>query len=188
MRMCSRMDAKFTNSGEESSTVSVQERSSRVFTENLKREDNQVSNAPVPVTSLVLGWMMSTLKPQLLSSCSVIAWFNLSISVFTLYHKIKLIHGWNEIKSSVTNSVIMLLIRFDLIGVTWTHTRSKNSFIFSPASHDTERMKRKSSSLLFNLYLSIATMLSFLPPSKRLFWYLKRGDGIFLLLQTSLNP
>lgn len=55
MRICSKMDAKLTNSGEESSTVSVQERSSRVFTENLKREDDQVSNAPVTVTSLVLG-------------------------------------------------------------------------------------------------------------------------------------
>lgn len=49
MRMCSRMDAKLTNSGEESSTVSVQERSSRVFTEYLRREDDRMSNAPLPV-------------------------------------------------------------------------------------------------------------------------------------------
>lgn len=53
------MDAKLRNSGEESSTVSAQERSSRVFTENLKREDGQVSNTPVPV---VLGWMTSMLR------------------------------------------------------------------------------------------------------------------------------
>lgn len=52
MRMCSRMDAKLTNSGEESSTVSVQERSSRVFTEYLRREDDRVSNAPLPVLFL----------------------------------------------------------------------------------------------------------------------------------------
>lgn len=57
MRMCSRMDAKLTNSGEESSTVSVQERSSRVFTEYLRREDDRVSNAPLPV------WFLNEWRP-----------------------------------------------------------------------------------------------------------------------------
>lgn len=38
LRMCSRMETKLTNSGDESSIVSKQERSSRVFTENLNME------------------------------------------------------------------------------------------------------------------------------------------------------
>lgn len=40
----------------------------------------------------------------------------------------------------------------------------KSSPIFFPGSRNTEKMKKKSSSLLFNLYLSIATMLPFHPP------------------------
>lgn len=40
LRMCSRMDTKLTNSGDESSIVSKQERSSRVFTENLNTKED----------------------------------------------------------------------------------------------------------------------------------------------------
>lgn len=58
LRMCSRMDAKFTNSDEESSTVSVQDRSSRVLTENLKTsEDNGVILSHNPALHQSDSWM-----------------------------------------------------------------------------------------------------------------------------------
>lgn len=63
------------------------------------------------------------------------------MSIFKLYHKIKLTQGWNEVRS-VINAVMLLLIRYDLIGALWTHI-PESLFIFSPWSHDTERMKKK---------------------------------------------
>lgn len=68
-------------------------------------------------------------------------WFNLSMSIFKLYHKIKLIQGWNEVKS-VINAVMLLLFRCNLIGALWTHT-PESLFSFSPWSHDTKTIKKK---------------------------------------------
>lgn len=92
---------------------------------------------------VVLEWVMSMLKPLLLSikfikrregepsnNCHCY-WLNLSMSIFKLYHKIKLIQGWNEVQS-VINAVMLLLIKYDLIGALWTHTHTRKLiYLFS---------------------------------------------------------
>lgn len=106
-----------------------------------RRRPRDVSNAPPPC--VVLEWVMSMLKPLLLSikiikrregepsnNCHCY-WFNLSMSIFKLYHKIKLIQGWNEVQS-VINAVMLLLIKYDLIGALWTHTHTRKLiYLFS---------------------------------------------------------